>query len=123
MQLTKSCHGLANLVQPLCVFRHQTSHRFVIAGDDDLLSFCDTVEKLADGLGGGDGLVRDAAGMLYISDWKNGKLWKLNLKKKGAKPEPYAQTFQASADIGLSRDGKFILVPDMKAGSLAWLPK
>jgi gluconolactonase len=82
-----------------------------------------SVEKLADGLGGGDGLVRDAAGMLYISDWKNGKLWKLNLKKKGATPEPYAQTFQASADIGLSRDGKFLLVPDMKAGSLAWLPK
>jgi len=82
-----------------------------------------TVEKLADGFGGGDGLVRDAAGMLYISDWKNGKLWKLNLKKKGAKPEPYAQAFQASADIGLSRDGKFILVPDMKAGSLVWLPK
>lgn len=82
-----------------------------------------TVEKLADGLGGGDGLVRDSAGALYISDWKNGKLWKLNLKKKGAKPEPYAQAFQASADIGLSRDGKFILVPDMKAGSLVWLPK
>lgn len=82
-----------------------------------------TAEKLADGFGGGDGLVRDPAGMLYVSDWKNGKLWKLNLKKKGAKPELYAQTFQASADIGLSRDGKFILVPDMKAGALIWLPK
>lgn len=82
-----------------------------------------TIEKLADGFGGGDGLARDAAGMLYISDWKSGKVWKLNLKKKGAKPELYPQTFQASADIGLSGDGKFILVPDMKAGALVWLPK
>jgi len=82
-----------------------------------------TVEKVADGFGGGDGLARDATGMLYISDWKNGKVWKLNLKKKDAKPELYPQTFQASADIGLSKDGKFLLVPDMKAGTLVWLPK
>jgi gluconolactonase len=82
-----------------------------------------TVAKVADGFGGGDGLARDAAGVLYISDWKNGKLWKLDLKKAGAKPEPYAQSFKASADITLSRDGKFILVPDMKAGTLVWLPK
>jgi len=56
-------------------------------------------------------------------DWKNGKVWKLNLKKKDAKPELYPRTFQASADIGLSKDGKFLLVPDMKAGTLVWLPK
>jgi len=82
-----------------------------------------TVAKVADGFGGGDGLARDAAGMLYMSDWKNGKVWKLDLKKRGAKAEPYAQAFKASADITMSRDGKFILVPDMKAGALVWLPK
>jgi len=81
-----------------------------------------TVEKLADGFGGGDGLVLDA-GMLYVSDWKGGKVWKLDLEKKGAKPELYGQTFAAAADIGLSEDGKFILVPDMKSGVLTWLPK
>jgi len=81
-----------------------------------------TVEKLADGFGGGDGLVRDAD-MLYISDWKGGKVWKLDLAKKGAKPEAYSQTFAAAADIGLSEDGKFIVVPDMKSGVLTWLPK
>lgn len=80
------------------------------------------VDKVADGFGGGDGLASNAAGMLYISDWKNGRVWKLDLKKPGAKPEAYAQTFKASADIGLSPDGKFILVPDMKAGTLVWLP-
>ena len=82
-----------------------------------------TVAKVADGFGGGDGLARDAAGMLYMTDWKNGKVWKLDLKKRGAKAEPYAQAFKASADITMSRDGKFILVPDMKAGALVWLPK
>ena len=82
-----------------------------------------TSEKIAEGFGGGDGLARDAAGMLYISDWKNGRVWKLNLKQKGAKPEAYTQAFKASADIALSKDGKYILVPDMKAGALVWLPK
>jgi gluconolactonase len=81
------------------------------------------VDKIADGFGGGDGLVCDAKGIAYISDWKNGRVWKLDLKKAGAKPEAYAQTFKSAADITLSADGKFILVPDMKAGSLLWLPK
>ena len=61
--------------------------------------------------------------MLYISDWKGGKAWKLNLKQKGAKPQQYSQSFQSAADITMSADGKFILVPDMKAGTLVWLPK
>ena len=82
-----------------------------------------TVEKVADGFGGGDGLARDSAGILYVSDWKGGHVWRLDLRRKGAKPEQYARSFQSAADIGLSRDGKFILVPDMKAGALYWLPK
>jgi sugar lactone lactonase YvrE len=82
-----------------------------------------TTEKLADGFGGADGLARDAKGVLYISDWKGGRVWKFDLKRKDAKPEQYAQTFQSAADISLTRDGKFILVPDMKAGTLTWLPK
>jgi len=82
-----------------------------------------TIVKIAEGFGGGDGLAKDADGMLYISDWKGGKAWKLNLKKEGSKPEPYSRSFASAADIAMSRDGKFILVPDMKAGELVWLPK
>lgn len=82
-----------------------------------------TVIKLADGFGGGDGLARDADGMLYISDWKNGKAWKLELGAPGGKPVQYTTGFQAAADIALSGDGQFLLVPDMKAGALVWLPK
>lgn len=80
-------------------------------------------EKLAGGFGGGDGLALDATGMLYITDWKGGRAWKLDLKQPGAKPQPYTQKFQAAADIALSTDGKFVLLPDMKAGALYWLPK
>jgi len=82
-----------------------------------------TTEKIADGFGGGDGLAHDARGMLYVSDWKNGRVWKLDMTRRDAKPELYAHTFQSAADIALSKDGKFILVPDMKAGALVWLPK
>lgn len=80
-------------------------------------------EKLAGGFGGGDGLALDAAGMIYITDWKGGRAWKLNLKEPGARPQPYEQKFEAAADITLSPDGKFVLLPDMKAGALYWLPK
>jgi len=82
-----------------------------------------TLDKIADGLIGGDGLARDSFGILYISDSKSGRVWKLDLKKKNAKPEQYAQIFQAAADIALSKNRKYILVPDMKAGTLTWLPK
>jgi gluconolactonase len=80
-------------------------------------------EKLADGFGGGDGLARDADGRLIISDWRGGQVWSLDLRQPGAKPLRYDASFQAAADLTLSADGKHILVPDMKAGTLVWLPK
>lgn len=77
------------------------------------------MDAIAEGFGGGDGIVRDRKGVLWISDWKNGRVF--SLKPDGSLSLQSA-TFQASADIALSADGKFILVPDMKAGSLTWLP-
>lgn len=81
------------------------------------------LEKIAAGFGGGDGLARDVGGTLYISDWKAGRVWKLQMKRQDAVPVQYSQTFQSAADIGLTRNGKYLLVPDMKAGTLTWLPK
>jgi sugar lactone lactonase YvrE len=81
------------------------------------------VEKLADGFGGGDGIARDRAGMLYLSDWKGGKLWKYDYAQKGAKPQPYPASFQAAADIALDPEQRYILVPDMKAGRLVPVAK
>lgn len=75
--------------------------------------------KLADGLGGADGLVRGKNGMLYVSDWKNGRIFSVDQSGKVALLK---DGFKASADMTLSADGKFLLVPDMKAGELVWLP-
>jgi gluconolactonase len=77
------------------------------------------MEKIAEGFGGGDGIVRGPGGVLYVSDWKNGKVY--SVSKKG-KVELFKDGFQAAADLGKSRDGKYVLVPDMKAGELVWLP-
>jgi len=77
-----------------------------------------TLTKLAEGFGGGDGLVHHPSGMMYISDWNNGKVYsvfhdEVTLVKDG---------FKASADMALTADGKYLLVPDMKAGELVYLP-
>ena len=76
------------------------------------------MEKMAEGFGGGDGIVRGSKGVLYVSDWKNGKLYSVD---KQGKVQLLQDGFQAAADIGLSADRKFILVPDMNAGELVWL--
>ncbi|MEQ1600749.1 MAG: gluconolaconase [Methylophilaceae bacterium] len=73
---------------------------------------------VAEGFGGGDGVVHHPNGLIYVSDWKNGKVFSVHhdqvkLIKDG---------FKAAADIALSADGKYILVPDMTAGELIWLP-
>jgi len=78
------------------------------------------VSALNSGFGGADGLVRDSDGLLYISDWKGGHLWQLTEPR--ATPQLISSGHQAAADIGLSADGRFILLPDMKAGELIWLP-
>ncbi|MDR2876259.1 MAG: SMP-30/gluconolactonase/LRE family protein [Methylobacillus sp.] len=75
--------------------------------------------KIAEGFGGGDGLARGKDGTLYVSDWKGGKVF--SVSKKG-KVTLLKDGYQSAADISLSRNGKFILVPDMKAGEISWLP-
>lgn len=77
------------------------------------------LEPRAEGFGGGDGIVRDKQGKLWVSDWKNGRVFSI---KPDGSLELAKTLFQSAADIGLSGDGKFILVPDMKAGTLTWLP-
>jgi streptogramin lyase len=74
---------------------------------------------VAEGFGGGDGVVRDRKNRLWISDWKNGRVFML---KRDGELKLVRAGFQAAADIGLSEDGKYILVPDMKAGEIVWLP-
>ena len=74
------------------------------------------VKLINNGFGAFDGLVRDGDGNLYASDWANGKVWKLSDPK--ATPQLITEGHQSAADISLSVDGKYILMPDMKAGKL-----
>ncbi len=75
--------------------------------------------QIAEGFGGGDGVVRGRNGLLYVSDWANGKVFSVS---KDGKVELIKEGFKAAADIALSADGKYLLVPDMKAGELVMLP-
>jgi glucose/arabinose dehydrogenase len=79
-----------------------------------------SVTLLNQGFGGADGLVRDANGLLYVSDWAGGNVWQLTEPK--ATPQRIIQGYQSAADISLSADGKSLLIPDMKAGTLHTVP-
>ena len=75
-----------------------------------LLNF--SVEKMATGFGGGDGLAF-AGTKLYVSDWKGGKIWSLDLTAPAQKPKLVQDGFINPADIDVTSDGKFIIVPEM----------
>jgi glucose/arabinose dehydrogenase len=75
--------------------------------------------KVADGFDGGDGLAFDWYGRLYISSWKNGTVHVI--PRPGAKPVLLASGFQSAADLCLDPSGQFLLVPDMKAGTVTRL--
>ena len=71
-----------------------------------------SVEKIATGFGGGDGLAF-AGTKLYISDWKGGKIWSLDLTTPAQEPKLVKDGFINPADLDVSSDGKFIVVPEM----------
>lgn len=73
--------------------------------------------KLADGFGGGDGLIRTPKGTIYISDWKNGNIY---LAADG-KAQIVKGGFNSPADIAITQDQEHILIPVMKAGTLEFM--
>tara|TARA_E500000178_G_scaffold259419_1_gene256233 strand:- start:1472 stop:2215 length:744 start_codon:yes stop_codon:yes gene_type:complete len=72
------------------------------------------VEKLSEGYGGADGLVA-TGDSLYLSDWKNGKVFRLDTSKEGTKPTLIKEGMEGSADIDITTDGKYLIIPEMKA--------
>ncbi len=76
-----------------------------------------SISKIAEGFGGGDGLIK-SGNNFFVSDWKNGKIFKL----QGGKVSLFKDGFSAAADIALTYDKKFIMTPDMKAGSITFVP-
>lgn len=73
--------------------------------------------KLSEGFGGGDGIVKTKSGKLYVSDWKNGKVFKSSARKAHLVKDGY----QSAADIALTTDDAYVMVPDMKAGELHFI--
>lgn len=76
------------------------------------------LDGVAEGFGGGDGIARHNAETVFVSDWKTGKVYtfsqgRVKLIKEG---------FQSAADIAITKDHKYLLIPDMKAGELYYMP-
>lgn len=78
-----------------------------------------TLTDIANGFGGGDGIVHHSNGSMYVSDWKGGKVFHIN---KAGDVKEIKSGYQAAADIALTKDEKYILVPDFKAGELDFIP-
>lgn len=78
------------------------------------------MQELAHGFGGGDGLIHHPKGLMFVSDWKNGKVYSVDAVKDEVKL--VKEGFKAAADIAMSKDGRYVIVPDMKAGEVVWLP-
>ena len=76
-----------------------------------------SILKVAEGFGGGDGLIK-SGDSFFVSDWKNGKIFKLQRNKVTL----FKEGFTAAADIALSYDKRSIITPDMKTGSLTLVP-
>lgn len=76
------------------------------------------LHDVAEGFGGGDGLVHHSNGSMFISDWKKGKVFSVNL---AGDVKEIKAGYQAAADIALTKDEKTLMVPDMKAGELDFI--
>jgi len=76
-----------------------------------------SILKVAEGFGGGDGLIK-SGDSFFVSDWKNGKIFKLQRNKVTL----FKEGFTAAADIALSYDKRSIITPDMKIGSVTLVP-
>ena len=76
-----------------------------------------SILKVAEGFGGGDGLIK-SGDSFFVSDWKSGKIFKLQRNKVTL----FKEGFTAAADIALSYDKRSIITPDMKTGSVTLVP-
>lgn len=79
-----------------------------------------SAQKIAEGFEGGDGLTWDHHGQLFITSWKQGKVW--GIPRPGQKSALIADKFEQAADSCLDAAGLHLLVPDMKKGTLTALP-
>lgn len=75
---------------------------------------------LATGYRGVDAIEEDKQGNLYVSSVTQGKVWRLEGKER--KETVLLEGLQSAADFFLDEKGKQLIVPDLKAGNLLFLP-
>lgn len=68
---------------------------------------------------GGDGVVQDTHGRIYVSEVYSGKVFRLD--EPGAEPVLIA-TLNSAADHCLEPDERTLIVPDTRAGQLVFVP-
>lgn len=78
-----------------------------------------SLTELAEGFGGGDGLVHHSSGAMFVSDWKNGKVFVIDAADGNV--TEIKSGYQAAADMALTKDEKYLMVPDFKAGVLDFI--
>jgi len=78
------------------------------------------LDLVASDLGTPDGIVRDPAGNLFLSDNKGGRVCRI--APGSSTPEWIYTGFQAAADCCLSSSGRELVLPDLKLGSVTVLP-
>ena len=74
---------------------------------------------LAQGMRGADG-VEFGKGVIYVSSWPLGKVWKFDRKQK--KLTVLSDKFTTAADLFYDRKNNQLIVPDMLEGTLTFLP-
>lgn len=74
---------------------------------------------LSDDHRSGDGIAHDAAGNLYVTEVRTGRVWHI-LRATGEKR--LLATLQSAADLHLDEKNRQLIVPDSKAGTLVFIP-
>ncbi len=74
------------------------------------------LRRIATGLRGADGVERAKDGVIYVSSWTQGKVWRLGAD--GRDPKVVIEGLKSAADFFLDEDARRLLVPDMLAGTV-----
>lgn len=73
----------------------------------------------AEGMRGADG-IEVGRGVIYVSSWPLGKVWKYERREK--KLTLLSEDFTTAADLYYDRENNQLIVPDMIEGTLTFLP-
>ena len=66
-----------------------------------------------------DGIVHDAAGNIYLTEVRTGRVWRI---KSATGEKRLLATLQSAADLYLDEANQQLLVPDSKAGLIVFVP-